>query len=107
MARAIDPDTNGHKRFCLVIIGDIDISEDDDPTRQDPFGHIKEHFPRGLSFRLLASGEMDIILARVADIEFTHHAVAQQINRFQCHATHSQYCLRHKRNALPDALAQG
>lgn len=107
MPRAIEPDTNGHKHFCLMEIGDIDISEDDDPILQDPFGHIKEHFPRGLSFRLLASGEMDIILARVADIECTHHAVAQRINCFQRHATHSQYCLRHKRNAPPDALAQG
>ncbi|OXG31939.1 hypothetical protein C360_04207 [Cryptococcus neoformans Bt15] len=34
--------------------------------REDPFGHIKEHFPRGLSFRLLTRGEMDIVFARVA-----------------------------------------
>nr|KIR84431.1 hypothetical protein I308_05448 [Cryptococcus tetragattii IND107] len=53
MSRAIELDVNGHKPFCLVEIGDVDISEDDDPVHQDPFGHIKEHFPRGLSFQPL------------------------------------------------------
>ncbi|OXL10188.1 hypothetical protein C348_01476 [Cryptococcus neoformans Gb118] len=66
MSRAIELDANGHKPFCLVEIDEVDISEDKDPVRQDPFGHIKEHFPRGLSFRLLTRGEMDIVFARVA-----------------------------------------
>ncbi|KAE8542961.1 hypothetical protein D1P53_001026 [Cryptococcus gattii VGV] len=66
MSRAIELDANGHKPFCLVEIDEVDISEDNDPVRQDPFGHIKEHFRLGFSFRLLTSGEMDIIFARVA-----------------------------------------
>ncbi|KIR76804.1 hypothetical protein I306_06211 [Cryptococcus gattii EJB2] len=66
MSRAIELDANGHKPFCLVEMDEVDISEDDDPVRQDPFGHIKERFPRGLSFQLLTRGEMDIIFARVA-----------------------------------------
>ncbi|OXG84230.1 hypothetical protein C350_02084, partial [Cryptococcus neoformans MW-RSA36] len=66
MSRAIELDANGHKPFCLVEIDEVDISEDKDPVRQDPFGHIKEHFPRGLSFQLLTRAEMDIIFARVA-----------------------------------------
>lgn len=66
MSRAIELDANGHKPFCLAEIGEVDISEDDDPLFQDPFGHIKERFRRRLSFRLLTSGEMDIIFARVA-----------------------------------------
>ncbi|OWZ60588.1 hypothetical protein AYX15_07085, partial [Cryptococcus neoformans] len=66
LSRAIELDANGHKPFCLSEIGEVDISEDDDPALQDPFGHIKEHFPRGLSFRLLTRGEMDIVFARVA-----------------------------------------
>ncbi|OXH48179.1 hypothetical protein J003_04729 [Cryptococcus neoformans] len=66
LSRAIELDANGHKPFCLVEIDEVDISEDKDPVRQDPFGHIKEHFPRGLSFQLLTRAEMDIVFARVA-----------------------------------------
>ncbi|OXC71135.1 hypothetical protein AYX13_00553 [Cryptococcus neoformans] len=66
LSRAIELDASGHKPFCLSEIGEVDISEDDDPALQDPFGHNKEHFPRGLSFRLLTRGEMDIVFARVA-----------------------------------------
>lgn len=66
MSRAVELDANGHKPFCLAEIGEVDMSEDDDPLFQDPFSHIKERFRRRLSFRLLTSGEMDIIFARVA-----------------------------------------
>ncbi|AFR93096.1 hypothetical protein CNAG_06703 [Cryptococcus neoformans var. grubii H99] len=66
LSRAIELDASGHKPFCLSEIGEVDISEDDDPALQDPFGHIKAHFPRGLGFRLLTRGEMDIVFARVA-----------------------------------------